>query len=66
MEKLDILGLPLKEGIELIKRNNTIDFNIEIKETLAWNKEKQGKLTEARILKALEYENKLTIIIGYF
>lgn len=65
MEKLDILGLPLEEALEIVK-NNFNDINIEIKKTFAWNKEKEEHLNQARVLKTLEHKDKITIIIGYF
>lgn len=65
MEKLDILGLPLEEALNIVK-SNFDDSNIEIKKTFAWNKEKEHHLNQARVLKTLEHKDKLTIIIGYF
>lgn len=65
MKKLDILGLELEEGIQIIK-NNFSDSIIEIQETLSWNKQKQTSLTESRILKVLKHKDKFTIIISYF
>ena len=65
MEKLDILGLPLSEALDIIK-NNLDDINVEIKKTFAWNKESESHLTQARVLKTLKHKDKITIIIGYF
>ena len=65
MDELDILGLPIEEALDVVK-NNFSDLNIEIKKTFAWNKEEEHHLTQARVLKILEYKDKLTIITGYF
>lgn len=65
MRKLDVLGLPLKEAIDIIEENYS-DTNIEIKKTFAWNKESEITLIQARVLKILEYKDNLTIITGYF
>lgn len=65
MEKLDILGLPLEEALDVVN-NNFSDLNIEIKKTFAWNKEEEQHLNQARVLKILEHKDSLTIITGYF
>lgn len=63
--KIDVLGLPLEEAMDIIEENYS-DTNIEIKKTFAWNKENEKTLTQARVLKILEYKDNLTIITGYF
>lgn len=63
--KIDVLGLPLKEAMDIIEKNYS-ETNIEIKKTFAWNKESEKTLTQARVLKILEYKDNLTIITGYF
>lgn len=65
MENLDILGWPLQEAITIIN-DNFSDIDIEIKKTFAWNNENEQTLSQARVLKVLEYKDKLTIITGYF
>lgn len=65
MEQLDLLGLPIEEALNIVKKSSN-DLNIEIKKTFAWNKEEENHLDQARVLKTLEHKDKLTIIIGYF
>lgn len=65
LETVDILGLPLEEGLKVLK-DNFNDLEVEIKKTFAWNKNEGNHLDQARVLKTLEHKDKLTIIIGYF
>ena len=65
METIDILGLPLEEGLKVLE-DNFNDLEIEIKKTFAWNDNDFAHLSQARVLKTLKHKDKLTIIIAYF
>lgn len=65
MELSDLLALPLGEGIEVIKKNNNT-MNIEIRETNSYKKDKNFELNEPRILKILNTNSVITIVVGYF
>lgn len=65
LNDIDILGLPLEEGLQILE-DNFNDLEIEIKKTFAWNKCDNNHLNQARVLKTLKHKDKLTIIIGYF
>ncbi|KNF08848.1 hypothetical protein CLPU_5c01550 [Gottschalkia purinilytica] len=66
MKQLDILGLTLEEGIKEIKDLKNNECEISIRETFAYNKEQDIRLTEARILKVIQSDNVLNIIVSYF
>lgn len=64
MNSIDILGLPLQEGIEILK--NYYDYNIKIKNTTGLNKNFDKQLTEPRIIKVTVKNNTATLVVGYF
>lgn len=65
MEKLDLLGLPIEEALDILKAKSE-HMSVEIEKTFAWNQEKEFHLDEARVLKTLRDKDKITVIIGYF
>lgn len=63
MGNIDILGLPLSEGLKVIEKYN---FKVKIIETQGLNKTFIKQLSEPRIIKVIELKNEVTITVGYF
>lgn len=64
MCKLDVLGFPLKEGIELLRELS--DKEILIKETLTNKKNEEATLSEPRIIRCIESSSSIIVVISYF
>ncbi|WP_352419634.1 hypothetical protein [Proteiniborus sp.] len=64
MNKFDILGFPVEEGLELLQ--GLSDKKIEIIETKASKIDKGTILSEPRILRCTETESSFTVVISYF
>ncbi|MFA5523351.1 MAG: hypothetical protein WDA24_03235 [Tissierellales bacterium] len=64
MDKFDILGFPLEEGLELLR--GLSNKRIEIKGTTADKKLKETLLFEPRIVKYTETENIITVVLSCF
>ncbi len=65
MELLKILGLPLQEGIDLIKKFDD-SMKIETKETYSTKRDTNYELIEPRILRVSNTDSVITIVVGYF
>ena len=65
MESSKILGLPLQEGIEAIKKlDKTIKLDIE--EVYSTKKDIKDELIEPRIIRVSNTDSVITIVVGYF
>lgn len=64
MSGCDIIGLPLEEGLILLKRHSS--NKIEIKGTTANKKLKEPLLIEPRIVRCTESGNIITVVVSYF
>lgn len=60
----DILGLPLEEGLKILRFK--ISNTIEVKETRGLNKNFSEELREPRIVKVTKVDNGVLVVYGYF
>lgn len=65
LEKLDVIGFKLQDGLEIIKKKYT--SNIKIIETIGLSRHKTANLEEPRILKVSKSDNgTIEVIISFF
>lgn len=64
LNKLDILGFSLEEGLELLKGQS--NQKIEVIETMAIKKDKKTILSEPRIIRCTETKSSINVVISYF
>ncbi|SDY84224.1 hypothetical protein SAMN05660462_01021 [Proteiniborus ethanoligenes] len=64
MNKLDVLGMPIKEGLVILEELS--DKEILVKEALANNKDKGTILSEPRIIRCTESTNSIVVVVSYF
>ncbi|SCG83415.1 hypothetical protein DW1_1847 [Proteiniborus sp. DW1] len=64
MSKYDIIGFPLEEGLNLLKKQSS--NKIEIKGTTADRKLKEPLLFEPRIVRCTDTGSIITVVVSYF
>ena len=64
MSKFNIIGFPLEEGLELLKKLSINE--IYIKETTADKVLKEPLLNEPRIIRCTETGSTITVVVSYF
>lgn len=63
MERIDVLGMSLNKGLEVIKEKN---YNVKVVDTYGLNKTFTDNLNDPRIIKVIFDDGNIIITVGYF